>query len=238
MTHFANQPLGWAILLGSAIFLAACTGETQKPMEETDAEMESAAAPPSNLLYIGHPVADFDPWLAAYEAHEEVRTEHGLSEIWIYRDVDQPAMVHILLAASDVDAARTFTGMEDLATVMKNAGVSGEPTIGMMKVVEETRPEQMPQSQYHLLVSHEVADWAKWKEAYDAHKGARDAAGLTSRGIGRGLDNPNLLYLNFAVSDLAAARAFASSDDLKNAMANAGVVGAPSMFFAETYRSM
>lgn len=238
MTRIVKQPNSWVALLFATLLLAGCAGETQKPMEETEAEAESVAALPSTFLYIGHPVADFDPWLAAYEAHAGARTDHGLSEIWIYRDLDQAGMVHILFAASDVEQARQFAGMEDLRTVMNNAGVMGEPTLGIMKLVEETRPEQMPQSQYHLLVSHEVADWPKWKEVYDEHKPARDAAGLASRGIARSVDNPNMLYLNFAVGDLDAARAFVGSEDLKQAMANAGVVGVPNIFFTETYRTM
>lgn len=231
-------------ILAAGLILGGCTGEGGQTMESaenemaTEGNMEEAAPLPTNFVYIAHPVAEYEPWLAAYEAHKQARTDHGLSELWIYRDLDQKGVVHVLLAASDVEMAKHFLGMDDLASVMKNAGVTGEPTIGVMTIVESTRPETTPQSQYNLLVKHEVADWTAWKAVFDGHKPARDAAQLTLRGIARDVDNPNMLYMNFAVGDLKAARAFVASQDLKNAMAKAGVVGTPTIVFAETARSM
>ncbi len=103
-----------------------------------------------------------------------------------------------------------------------------------MNFVDGTGPAEPVASQYSVLVTHEVADWDAWKAAFDSHKDARAAAGLTSRGIGRGAENPNRVYMNFAVRDLEAARAFATSEDLKKVMEGAGVVGTPEMYFTET----
>ena len=107
-----------------------------------------------------------------------------------------------------------------------------------MNIVGETAPDSLISSQYSLLVAHEVADWDAWKAVFDGHAEARAAAGLTSRGVARGAENPNMVYINFAISDLDAARAFAASEDVKTTMEAAGVVGTPELYFTETVQTM
>jgi hypothetical protein len=126
--------------------------------------------------------------------------------------------------------------MESLASAMQEAGVVGPPRFEFMNLVVETAPETPVASQQSMLVRHEVADWDTWKAAFDGHAPAREAAGLTSRGVARGADSPNTVYINFAVSDLDVARAFAASEDLRSTMEAAGVVGTPEIYFAETVR--
>ena len=85
----------------------------------------------------------------------------------------------------------------------------------------------------YLLIRHKVADFAKWKPVYDAHQSARAAASLRDRLILRGLDKPNEVVLLFEVGDVAKARAFTSSADLKGAMQSAGVVDKPDVHFLQ-----
>ena len=80
-----------------------------------------------------------------------------------------------------------------------------------------------------LLVDHHVADYEVWKQAFDAHEEARRDAGVLGHHINRGEDDPNRIVLYMAVSDVDRARAFAASDDLKDAMAAAGVDSPPVM---------
>lgn len=82
---------------------------------------------------------------------------------------------------------------------------------------------------YAVIINHEVADWAQWKAAFDEHEGMRRAAGILGHHINRGMDNPNLLSLYLAVADPEKTRAFAQSDDLKQAMRGAGVTNAPTL---------
>ncbi len=79
------------------------------------------------------------------------------------------------------------------------------------------------------IITHEVADWATWKSHFDAHESARKAAGMLGHHINRGLDNPNLVTVYLAVSDIAKAKAFAASADLKNVMVAGGVTSAPTV---------
>ena len=83
----------------------------------------------------------------------------------------------------------------------------------------------------HVLVRSKVQDFAKWKVKYDEHQSVRKAAGLTERYLFRNADNPNEVILLFETSDLAKARVFASSDDLRQKMQESGVTDKPDMYF-------
>jgi heme-degrading monooxygenase HmoA len=83
----------------------------------------------------------------------------------------------------------------------------------------------------HMLVRHKVADFAKWKAAYDAHGSARQNAGLKEEHLLRNVDEPNEVILLFSAEDLEKAKAFSASDDLRQAMQKAGVTDKPDVYF-------
>lgn len=89
-----------------------------------------------------------------------------------------------------------------------------------------------PQSM--VVVMHKVANYAKWKPAYDAHDSTRLANGLHSYVIGRGLNDSNMVFIAMKSDDISKAKAFAKSPDLKKVMQKAGVTGAPTMYFIST----
>jgi hypothetical protein len=82
-----------------------------------------------------------------------------------------------------------------------------------------------------MLVRHKVADFAKWKAAYDAHGSARQNAGLKEEHLLRNVDDPNEVILLFSAEDLEKAKAFSASDDLRQAMQKAGVTDKPDVYF-------
>ena len=83
----------------------------------------------------------------------------------------------------------------------------------------------------HLLVRHNVAEFAKWKPVYDAHLSARQQAGLREKNLLRSINNPNEVVLLFEAEDLTKAQAFSESTELREAMQKAGVVGKPDILF-------
>lgn len=82
-----------------------------------------------------------------------------------------------------------------------------------------------------LTIVHTCKDFEAWKSGYEADAPNRSAAGLTDLFLARQMDDPNAVCLIFQVSDRAEATAFISSDQLREAMAQAGVVGAPTIHF-------
>jgi hypothetical protein len=88
-----------------------------------------------------------------------------------------------------------------------------------------TTPQDM------MVVTHKVADFAKWHASYDAHDSFRLANGIHSYVIGRGVQDSNTVLVAVKVDDLAKAKAFAKDPNLKKAMQKGGVTGAPTISF-------
>jgi hypothetical protein len=83
----------------------------------------------------------------------------------------------------------------------------------------------------YLVVRHKVRDFSEWKRGYDAHLPKRVEAGLREKDLLRGAYDPNEVILFFEAKDLARAKSFAESADLKEAMRKVGVVDRPDIYF-------
>ena len=83
----------------------------------------------------------------------------------------------------------------------------------------------------YLLIRHRVADFSRWKAAYDAHSGAREQAGLTEKELLHDIKDPNHVMLLFEVADVQKAQDFTESSDLREAMSGAGVTDKPDIYF-------
>ena len=82
-----------------------------------------------------------------------------------------------------------------------------------------------------LIIRHTIKDYAMFKKTFDGHKAAQTAAGLSNPRIYRSADNPNETVILFDAQDVAKAKAFGASPDLKSAMTAAGVVDKPDVYF-------
>ena len=79
----------------------------------------------------------------------------------------------------------------------------------------------------HMLIRHKVSEFGKWKPVYEEHRSARESAGLKDLYLWRNENDPNDVLKLFEASDMAKAKEFAASSDLKEKMQAAGVVGRP-----------
>ena len=84
-----------------------------------------------------------------------------------------------------------------------------------------------------LFVRHTVSSYDHWRKVYDSVGPVQKKAGVIAEAVYRGTDNPNDITVTHEFASLAAAKAFASSEDLKQAMQSAGLVGAPTIWFAD-----
>lgn len=84
-----------------------------------------------------------------------------------------------------------------------------------------------------MIVRHKVKDFAAWKKGFDAHAGAQRSVGLTNPRVFHSSDNHNEMVVLFDASDVAAAKKFVASPDLKSAMEKAGVVDQPTILIVE-----
>ncbi|HML05749.1 MAG TPA: cyclase [Methanobacterium sp.] len=85
----------------------------------------------------------------------------------------------------------------------------------------------------YVLVIHKVEDYEKWKPIYDEHTDARMDKGSKGAHVLRNADNPNEIVLLFEWDNLDNARKFYESQDLRNTMQNAGVMGKPEIRFLD-----
>jgi hypothetical protein len=82
-----------------------------------------------------------------------------------------------------------------------------------------------------LFYRHMVADYAAWRKVYDEFDAVRPSFGVTSHGVYQSDENPNDITGYHEFNSMDAAKAFANSNELKEAMGKAGVVGAPDIWF-------
>ena len=84
-----------------------------------------------------------------------------------------------------------------------------------------------------MFVKLRVADFAAWKPVFDELEPTRRQAGFTAHSVHRDADDPNVIIIAYRVGDIAHAREYASSQDLRQAMQRAGVQGPPEFWFAD-----
>ena len=80
-----------------------------------------------------------------------------------------------------------------------------------------------------IVIKHKVADFAKWKAAYDEHDSVRLSYGIHNYVIGRGADDTNMVMVALRADDVDKAKAFGKDPSLKAAMKKGGVMGTPSV---------
>jgi len=85
-----------------------------------------------------------------------------------------------------------------------------------------------------VFIRHKVMNFRKWKAVFEAHSAARVALGCQGHHIFRRADNPKELVVMLIWSDLARARQFLVSEDLKAMLAEVTVGDrAPDVFLLE-----
>jgi hypothetical protein len=180
-------------------------------------------------MLIKHKVANFDKWLPMYEGHDSARVAYGLHNFVVSRGIKDSNMVMVALHMDDTAKARQFSMLPDLKATMAKAGVVGAPVI--LYTESQWYDSTTDASTTRVMIVQKVKDYDAWKKVFDSHKQARMDAGLTDRAVGHAVGDPHAVSVVFAVSDMKKAEDFAKSKDLKDKMTEAGVEGAPDIFF-------
>ncbi len=84
-----------------------------------------------------------------------------------------------------------------------------------------------------IFIKHKVSDYDQWKSAYDKFVSIRKEKGVTGASVHRDASDANIIIVTHQFPDVDAAMAFASSEELKSAMMEAGVAGPPEIWFSE-----
>jgi quinol monooxygenase YgiN len=224
-----------SVMLASVmmLFILSCNNAEEKKDEpkaaDTTATTETPAPKPFEpfkIMVVQHQVKSYAKFLEVYKGHDSMRLANGIHQYVLGRGIPDSNAIVVMTKTDDVAKAKVFGSSADLKAAMQKAGVAGKPTMALMEVVR-LEPADIPQKD-RVMVAHHVKDFDAWLKAFDADgKESRAAHGLIDRGIARGVDDPNMVYIVFAVSDMAKAKARSESPELKKLMEGAGVDSKP-----------
>jgi quinol monooxygenase YgiN len=187
---------------------------------------EASVFEPFQVMAVSHIVKDFDTWKKGFDAHESTRIASGLTKMAVSRDMGNPNKVLIFLKIADLQKAKDFAVSPNLKETMQKLGVTSKPEIIYVDIV---RFEESPaEFKDRIRVSHKVKNFDDWLKVYDKEgTETRTSNGLIERAISRNIDDPNMIYVTFAVSDMAKAKARLKDPALKKIMTEAGVISEP-----------
>jgi hypothetical protein len=84
----------------------------------------------------------------------------------------------------------------------------------------------------NLTLHFKVKDFNAWRTSYNGHEKNRVSAGITNGRVFRSADDQNDVVILQDVADVAKARTWLGSDEMKTTMEKSGVLGSPSIRFA------
>ncbi len=80
-------------------------------------------------VFLKHEVADYSAWKPLYDADKPRHDAAGLKEIGVYREVSNKNMVLVIFEVENLETIKEMLQSEDLAKVMKEAGVLTKPEV-------------------------------------------------------------------------------------------------------------
>ena len=222
------------LLVFMVTFLSCKKDKTEKEEEPKKEEDTTMVANPVfmsfDVIVIKHQVADYNKWLKAYNAHDSIRQSYGITHFVIGRGMENENMIIVINKLNDIKKAKEFSTLPSLKEAMKKADVMGVPIFSFYNVIRND--DSTINLKDRLMVSHKVKDFDTWLNVYDSEgTSKRMEEGLIDRGMARSVDDPNMVILVFAISDMEKAKAAMNSPEKKKLMMQAGVEGAPELFY-------
>lgn len=232
-----------ALTMSAAVWLSACNNddkagkEAVKDTTATATKTETPKAPagptlPFNAVVIRHGVADYAKWRPLFDSDSTARNAAGMHLFTVARGIDDPNMIDIPFMIDDVAKAKAFAADPRLRDVMKKGGVTGAPKVNFINVIRMSEAASKPGE--FIEVIHKVKDYDAWLKAFDGEGTAkRQNDGLTDGVLARGIDDPNLVYLVFVITDMNKAKAALNDPVRMKLMKDAGVIGKPDVYFGK-----
>lgn len=233
-----------APVLAAVLFcLISCGENKDKKTDETTTATDSTVPPstsesstppstittvPQNMMVVRHKVADFNKWIAAYDAGDSMRLANGLHNYVISRGLMDTTLVQVSVKVDDLNKAKAFAKGPDLKKAMQKSGVIGAPVVTFTTMTY--RDTGNLTSDLRSRTTFTVKDWDQWQRSFDSARQMRKDNGLIDRSYGHDADDNHKVIVVVALMDTARAFAYWKSDDLKKRMASSGVTGTPQRF--------
>ncbi|HZV70972.1 MAG TPA: hypothetical protein VFG10_15555 [Saprospiraceae bacterium] len=210
--------------VGMLLCLFSCAPAKEGPKAE-----DMNLANPYKAMMVRHSVSSYDTFKTVFNSKDSLRSAAAMEVLAYGRGIDEPNTIIVLSKLGDLQKAKDLAASPALKDAMMKSTATGAPTIDFMTVIRDDTSKISTMDR--IMVSHHVKDFDAWLKVYDAEgKAKRAENGLVDRGMGRGIDDPNMVYLLFAVTDAAKAKARSESEELKKLMTDGGVDSAPAFF--------
>jgi quinol monooxygenase YgiN len=222
------------VLITALLF--SCNNGPAKEEQKTDTTAAVAPAPaevkpvftPFKVVVLQQKVKNFGKAETEYFNRDSLRNTYGITHYVIGRDAKDSNTVFVVDKIEDVEKAKSFYAQPGAKDAMKKAGVTNLPGFTFAEFV--TGNDNPVQYLDGMAITHHVKDFGTWMKAFDTEgDSVRRANGLITRGIARNLNDSNTISILFEVSDMAKAKARATSPELKKIMTYAGVDSPPTV---------
>jgi len=203
---------------------------TEQLATNENAQPADKVSLPFNVVVIKHTVANYNVWKPFFDADSTNRNAAGLHLIGLARGIENQDEVEMPFMIDDVQKAKAFASDPKLKDIMQKAGVTSAPSILFIKVLRLSEAIQTPGD--YAEVTIKIKNFDAWIKVFDGEGAAiRARDGLEDGVLARGIDDPNLVYLVFKITDLEKAKAAMVDPARKKLMQKSGVMGEPEIFY-------
>jgi len=192
---------------------------------DDDADVPSGPLPMFGATVLQR-VRNFDAWRAEFDATLQERKRAGFVAQGVMRGVDDPRLVAVWLAVTDVAQAKAYFDDKSLNERMSRAGASGRPRVLLSSnLTAKMEPDRT--GLHAAILRMRVNDVSAFKSTVDAQAQERAAAGIVGYALGQDVDDPHLAYLYLQSEDPALLRAYVFGKQTKQTWQDAGLQGNP-----------
>ncbi|MCP2038360.1 hypothetical protein [Chryseobacterium sp. HSC-36S06] len=174
-------------------------------------------------------VKDFEVWKPVFMKDSLSRRNSGVEMIVISSKIDHPKHMMFVGMIKEVQQAKK---------ALKNTDFLGGSAAGNISDVKSQYYEVLrfnpdANEPRWLIMNFKIKDYIKWVNAFDAGQKLRADAGLVDVLIAKDVEQPLKIQVVLDITDLNKAKAFMTSEILKQKMKSAGVIGKPDVEYYE-----
>ncbi|HET8934266.1 MAG TPA: hypothetical protein VFN67_12540 [Polyangiales bacterium] len=171
-------------------------------------------------------VSDYDAWRAAFEESRPQRQGAGFAAQGVMRGVNDPQLVVVWLAVTDVERAKQYFADKTIKSRLRAAGAVGPAEVGLSSnVAAQMEPGRT--GLHAALVKLRIDDVATFKADFMAADADRESSGIVGYSLGQDVDDEHVMYVYLQSENPELLNAYVRAKRTKQAWRDAGVKGNP-----------
>lgn len=175
-------------------------------------------------------VKDFEVWKPVFMKDSLSRRNNGVEMIVISSKIDHPKHMMFVGMIKEVEQAKKALKNTDFLGGSEAGGDISNLKSEFYEVLRFNPDANEPQ---WLIMNFKIKDYIQWVNAFDAGQKLRADAALMDVLIAKDVEQPLKIQVVLDITDLNKAKAFMTSEILKEKMKSAGVIGKPDVEYYE-----